>query len=187
MTVRPFEQGDAGELWRMKQQFERGLGSETGGDQKAQQYADKLTAAYRERYLAWVSRCQESDSRGLTVAEYGDSPPSRAEDAPDTTVIEPPKVASNEASTLAGYVFVLPESMAMIWDAAVLNEIYVDPAVRGTGVADELIDAALAYAHQQDLPLDRLVLDVDPDNGRAVSFYERHGFESWGDMVAREL
>ena len=75
----------------------------------------------------------------------------------------------------------------MIWDAAVLNEIFVAPEHRGGGVADDLMHAALALASDQDLPLDRLVLDVDPANERAKGFYDRHGFEPWGEMVARPL
>jgi ribosomal protein S18 acetylase RimI-like enzyme len=77
--------------------------------------------------------------------------------------------------------------MAMIWDAAVLNELFVRPAHRGTGVADDLLEAALDVARGQDLPLDRIVLDVDPSNERARAFYERFGFAPWGEMVAREL
>ncbi len=49
------------------------------------------------------------------------------------------------------------------------------------------MDAALALARDQDLPLDRIVLDVDPANERARAFYDRHGFESWGELVARDL
>jgi RimJ/RimL family protein N-acetyltransferase len=49
------------------------------------------------------------------------------------------------------------------------------------------MDAALAVAADQDLPLDRLVLDVDPANERARGFYDRYGFELWGEMVARPL
>jgi len=45
----------------------------------------------------------------------------------------------------------------------------------------------LSVARDQSLPLDRLVLDVDPDNERARAFYDRWGFEPWGEMVAREL
>jgi len=75
----------------------------------------------------------------------------------------------------------------MVWDAAVLNEIYVDPAHRGTAVGDDLIERALATARDQDLPLDRMVLDVDPENERARTFYDRYGFEPWGEMVARDL
>ena len=68
-----------------------------------------------------------------------------------------------------------------------LNEVYLDPPARGTGVADDLMDAALDCARSQPLPLDRLVLDVDRENDRARAFYDRWGFEHWGEMVAREL
>ncbi|GAA0717862.1 GNAT superfamily N-acetyltransferase [Halorubrum trapanicum] len=173
MTVelRPYDrERDADGLYESKVAFERGLGENTGGDEKATAYEGKLTDAYRERWLGWVDRCVADDPRCVTVAVDGVA----AEDDP----AEGPVV---------GYVFVLPERLAMIWDAAVLNELYVAPEHRGTGVADDLMDAALALAADQNLPLDRLVLDVDPANERARGFYERHGFEPWGEMVARPL
>ena len=49
------------------------------------------------------------------------------------------------------------------------------------------MDAASALARKQELPLKRLVLDVDPENTRARAFYDRHGFEPWGEMVAKKL
>jgi len=49
------------------------------------------------------------------------------------------------------------------------------------------MESAIETARTQDLPLDRLVLDVDADNERAYRFYERHGFSTWGEMVARKL
>ncbi|EFW93338.1 GCN5-related N-acetyltransferase [Haladaptatus paucihalophilus DX253] len=161
MEIRPYETSDADEFWELKRAFELGLGAGTGGDDKAEVYEGKLTEEYRERYLDWVERCVGDDERCVTVADAGDG--------------------------LAGYVFVLPEELAFIWDAAVLNEIYVRPAHRGTGVADELMDAAVSLAADQTLPLDRLVLDVDRENDRAGAFYERHGFEHWGEMVAKKL
>ncbi|WP_327051212.1 GNAT family N-acetyltransferase [Halomicrococcus gelatinilyticus] len=163
MDVRPYDpDGDADSLWTLKRGFELGLGEGTGDDDKADRYAGKVTDEYRERYLDWVARCTDDDERCVTVADPGDG-------------------------ELAGYVFVLPERLAMIWDAAVLNEVYVRPEHRGTGVADDLMHAAVDLARSQDLPLDRLVLDVDRENERAGAFYERHGFEHWGEMVAREL
>jgi ribosomal protein S18 acetylase RimI-like enzyme len=162
MPIRPYDRAtDADALWDLKRAFERGLGSGTGDDGKAERYAGKLTADYREGYLSWVDRCVERNERSVQVAVGDDG--------------------------LAGYVFVLPETHAYIWDAAVLNEIFVREQRRGTGVADDLIEAALAVARGQDLPLDRIVLDVDRENDRATAFYERHGFEHWGEMVAREL
>ena len=146
----------------MKLAFERGLGESTGGEDKAAVYDGKLTDDYRESWLAWVDRCVDDDPRCVTVAV-------------------------DEGGDLVGYVFVLPERLAMVWDAAVVNELYVVPERRGTGVADDLMDAAVALAGDQTLPLDRIVLDVDSANERAKAFYDRHGFEPWGEMVARSL
>jgi len=163
VEIRPYDpERDADALFELKTAFERGLGENTGGDEKAAAYEGKLTDGYRERWLDWVDRCVADDERCVTVAV-------------------------DESGTLVGYVFVLPERLSMVWDAAVLNELYVAPAHRGTGVADDLMDAAVALAGDQNLPLDRIVLDVDPANGRAKGFYDRHGFESWGEMVARPL
>ena len=153
---------DEAALWNLKRAFELGLGSGTGGDDKRAQYEEKLTDEYRVRYLDWVRWCATHDPRCVTVAE-------------------------TDEDGLVGYVFVLPQQLAMIWDAAVLNEIFVSDSQRGTGIADELVDAAVALARDQDLPLDRLVLDVDRENDRAQNFYDRHGFEHWGEMVARKL
>lgn len=164
MECRPYEPDrDEAELWRLKTEFERGLGSNTGDEGKEGRYDAKLTEGYGERYLDWVRWCLEREPRSVVVADPGRS------------------------DGLAGYVFVLPERLAMIWDAAVLNELYVEPDHRGSGVANDLMEAALEVARDQDLPLNRLVLDVDPENDRAGAFYDRHGFEPWGEMVAREL
>ena len=158
-TLRPYDPAhDAGALWTCKRAFERAMGTDPEKDAK---YAAKLDDDYREGWLAWVERCVDED--------------------PDCV-----QLAVHEAGPV-GYVFVLPESLAFVWDAAVLNELYLDPPARGTGVADDLMEAALACAGAQDLPLDRLVLDVDRENYRARAFYDRWGFEHWGEMVAREL
>ncbi|MEZ3163219.1 GNAT family N-acetyltransferase [Halorubrum sp. RMP-47] len=180
MTVelRPYErERDADGLYAAKIAFERGLGENTGGDGKAAAYEGKLTDEYRERWLDWVDRCVADDPRCVTVAV--DESTDRDGDGDGA--------GAPAGGSVVGYAFVLPERLAMIWDAAVLNELYVAPDHRGTGVADDLIGAALDLAADQDLPLDRLVLDVDPANERARAFYDRHGFESWGEMVARPL
>ncbi len=159
--VRPYCEADADGLWELKRGFELGLGTGTGDDEKEAAYRGKLDESYRTSYLEWVGRCVAENERCLQVAEGEDR--------------------------LAGYVFVLPTSLSHIWDAAVLNEIFVRESRRGTGLADDLMEAALSVAGDQTLPLDRLVLDVDPANERARAFYERWGFESWGEMVARDL
>ncbi|WP_368276158.1 GNAT family N-acetyltransferase [Halorussus marinus] len=173
VTVRPYDPDrDARDLWDLKRGFELGLGSGTGGDDKRAKYEGKLTDEYGERYLDWAFWCVKHEPRCVTVADAGDAGGGDADADPDA---------------LAGYVFVLPQQLAMIWDAAVLNEIYVRPEFRGTGVADDLMDAAVGLARDQDLPLERLVLDVDRENDRAKAFYDRHGFDHWGEMVAKDL
>lgn len=153
---------DAESLWHLKRRFERELGT-LGGSEKSDTYDGKLTDDYRERYLDWVARCVERDPDCVAVA-----------DSPD-------------ADGLAGYVFVLPEELSLIWDSGVLNELYVSESHRGTGLVDELLDAAIACVENQDLPIDRLMLDVNPGNEPAQNVYERHGFEPWGELLARQL
>jgi ribosomal protein S18 acetylase RimI-like enzyme len=162
VNLRSYETADAENLWELKRAFETGLGA-AGSDEKESAYAEKLTDEYRTRWLGWVAECTDENAQCVLVAERPDG------------------------DGLAGYVFVLPESMAFVWDAAVLNEIYVRPEFRGTNVASELLTAALGVAREQNLPLDRLVLDVDAENEQARAFYEKHGFEHWGEMVARPL
>ncbi|MGB9987640.1 N-acetyltransferase family protein [Salarchaeum japonicum] len=160
VTVREYD-GDAEGLWRLKRAFETGLGEGTGDDAKAAVYEAKLTEEYREEYLSWVADCIEENARCVQVAV--------------------------DDGRLVGYVFVLPASLAYVWDAAVLNEVFVAESYRGTGVADELMAAALDAAREMDLPLDRMVLDVDAENERARAFYDRYEFSSWGELVARDL
>lgn len=169
--VRAYRERDREALWGLKRGFERALGSGTGGEEKAARYEAKLDADYRAGYLDWVERCVAEEERAVQVAEVGDCGSGEAADV----------------DALTGYVFVLPESLSYIWDGAVVNEIFVREPHRGTGMADDLMEAALAVAREQDTPLERVVLDVDPDNERARAFYDRWGFEPWGEMVAREL
>jgi len=170
----PSSDRDQRGLWACKRGFELGLGEGTGDDEKQETYAAKLTDEYRTGYLEWVERCQADEPDAVTVAvlEEGHKDDQGAPES-NTPII--------------GYVFVLPDSFAYIWDSAVINEIYVTPEYRGTGVADALMARALEVTGEQELPLERLVLDVDRANDRAQAFYERHGFDHWGELVARSL
>ena len=180
--VRPYDrETDREALWKLKRGFETGIGEGTGGDDKGAVYEEKLTDEYRERWLSWVDRCVEEDPGCVVVA---------APDPADSTATvgdSPTDSKRRGDADLVGYAFVLPESLSFVWDAAVLNEIFVASEERGTGVADDLMEAAVECARSQNLPLDRMVLDVDRENDRARAFYERYGFEHWGEMVAREL
>ncbi|AKU08440.1 MULTISPECIES: GNAT family N-acetyltransferase [Haloferax] len=185
VEVRPYEPGDAAAFWELKRGFELGIGEGTGGDDKLTTYEAKLTDDYRERYLSWVERCASDDPGCVVVAEAvsggGDGDGGVESDGDDGDDDR------GDDATLVGYAFALPEEMTFIWDAAVLNELFLDADYRGTGVADELMEAVLDHARSQDLPLDRIVLDVDEANDRARAFYDRYGFDHWGELVARDL
>ncbi len=179
VRLRPYDPerpADPAALWRLKRAFERDLGGvDSSADDKAAAYGAKLTDDYRERYLAWVRRCVADGPAVWLAVEDADGTERGASDGDAT------------ASEVVGYAFLLPERLAMVWDGAVLNELYVVPAWRGTGVADALLGAVVEQAREQDLPMDRLLLDVAPSNERAQAFYDRHGFRPWGEMVARDL
>ena len=163
-TIPPYDptaNRDRRALWGLKRGFETGIGETTGGADNSSRYESKLTERYRRRWLEWVDRCVDDEPRCLSLGETDGG--------------------------VAGYVFLLPERLSFVWDAAVVNELYVVPEERGEGVADALFERAIEVAEGQALPLDRLLLDVDRDNERARRFYERYGFEPWGDIVARKL
>jgi hypothetical protein len=69
VTLRAYEpEAHRAALWVAKTDFETALG-DAAGDAMAAAYADKLTEAYRERWLAWVDRCVADRSACVTVAE----------------------------------------------------------------------------------------------------------------------
>ncbi|MFO7926725.1 MAG: N-acetyltransferase family protein [Halobacteriota archaeon] len=163
-TLRPYDpnaEADRRTLWELKTAFETELGEMADNEPKAATYGAKLTDRYRSRWLSWVDRCIEDDKRCLLFAV--------------------------EDCGAVGYIFLLPERLAFIWDSAVVNELYVVETRRGDGVADALLGRAIEIAAEQELPLDRLLLDVSHDNSRARRFYERHGFKPWGEIVAKDL
>jgi ribosomal protein S18 acetylase RimI-like enzyme len=65
-----------------------------------------------------------------------------------------------------------------------LMAMWVHPASRGSGVADELVAAVVAWAAEEDAHVVRL--EVMQDNERARRCYERNGFRPTGHEEARE-
>lgn len=65
-----------------------------------------------------------------------------------------------------------------------LLSMWVHPDLRGSGAADALVRAQLAWARDESARLVRL--DVMATNIRARLFYERHGFRLTGRQTVRE-
>lgn len=68
-----------------------------------------------------------------------------------------------------------PASKFETADQLILGNFYVDPAYRGTGLADDLIARAVQQAHEDGA--EELTLQVDVDNDRALAYYEKLGFD----------
>lgn len=65
-----------------------------------------------------------------------------------------------------------------------LMAMWVDPALRGTGAADALVDALVSWAAAEGARA--LTLHVVEPNGRARRFYERNAFRATGHALVRE-
>jgi ribosomal protein S18 acetylase RimI-like enzyme len=71
-------------------------------------------------------------------------------------------------------------------DALELHRLYVDKDAKGSGVAQTLMDDALAWARGKGAKV--MYLSVWENNARAQAFYRRYGFEHVGEhkfMVGR--
>jgi GNAT superfamily N-acetyltransferase len=66
-------------------------------------------------------------------------------------------------------------------DTATLVGVYVSPPMRGRGVIDALIRAAVDWARGAGYP--ELTLDVHERNAVAIGSYRRAGFEAVGEFV----
>lgn len=68
-----------------------------------------------------------------------------------------------------------PERPATGW----LLSMWVDPAARGKGAGERLVDAVVGWARGAGLK--RILLDVGDENAPAIALYARKGFEPTGD------
>ncbi|PJI93602.1 GNAT family N-acetyltransferase [Luteimicrobium subarcticum] len=69
--------------------------------------------------------------------------------------------------------------------APTVASVYVSPAHRGTGVADELLAACEDWS--RDRGHGSVRLEVHEDNARAQAFYLRHGYRFTGDWTPYAL
>lgn len=65
--------------------------------------------------------------------------------------------------------------------SALLNRIYIDTEWRGSGLANDLLDAVLSESKQRGVT--RLELTVFERNERAIAFYQRAGFTATGSTT----
>ena len=69
--------------------------------------------------------------------------------------------------------------------AVLLVSMWVDPSLRGSGVADALAGSVIAWARERGAR--EVVLDVGEHNERARGFYERLGFLTTGQQFVSEI
>ncbi len=105
----------------------------------------------------------------------------------DETAARPPEAWPSQLEALATFVAVIDGGDVgtvrgcRFEDApntAILLSMWVDPAARGHGVGEALIDALIEWARGEGYS--RMVLDVADDNAAAVALYARKGFEPTG-------
>jgi ribosomal protein S18 acetylase RimI-like enzyme len=65
--------------------------------------------------------------------------------------------------------------------AAVLTSLWVNPAARGQGIGDRLIETVADWSKSSGYQ--RLVLWVAEGNGHAERLYERNGFTRTGEVI----
>jgi ribosomal protein S18 acetylase RimI-like enzyme len=93
-------------------------------------------------------------------------------------VDDPAGSLANLDGTFAGFLgtsLQTPPSKFETADQLILGNVYVDPAYRGTGLADDLVARAIQHAREDGAV--ELALQVDVDNERALAYYEKLGFE----------
>ncbi len=60
--------------------------------------------------------------------------------------------------------------------------VYMRESERGSGLADELLQAVMGFA--KEVGVHQLELNVNHTNDRAIRFYELHGFDRVGKIPA---
>ena len=104
-------------------------------------------------------------------------------DEPDVLV-----VVAEEQGHVIGYAYAAVEPrdwMSLRDRAGVLHDVIVDPAQRGRGVGQQLLDAALAFLKSRDVP--RVVLETAELNLPAQRLFEHAGFRRTMIEMTREL
>ena len=93
-------------------------------------------------------------------------------------VDDPTDTLADLDATFAGFLSTslqTPPSKYATPDQLILGNFYVDPAYRGTGLADDLVTRGIQHAREDGA--EELTLYVHVDNDRALAYYEKLGFD----------
>jgi ribosomal protein S18 acetylase RimI-like enzyme len=82
------------------------------------------------------------------------------------------------AGNLIGMGALIPMMREVMRHRMEVGALYLQPAYRGTGAAEHLMQALESEARDRDAK--QLELEVNSDNAAAISFYERLGYERMG-------
>ncbi len=85
---------------------------------------------------------------------------------------------AEQGDKLCGMMVIVRGDSPKTAHSANIYSVFVDPSVRGQGVATRLIEACLAWAKRQSLRL--IKLSVVANNASALKLYLRHGFVIYG-------
>lgn len=173
----------AAELWLP---YHRDLAASTAAHALADRPEEELVAAEAEYRLGLL---RESADRRLWVlaTDAGAAPNDVDVDALEPEDPAPPGAPDAERDLVA-FVSTSVDDCPEVFDRPdrlVVGDIYVADTYRGTGLADRLVERAVADAREQDCG--ELRLDVDVDNDRALAFYEKRGFEPYRKQLTRDV
>lgn len=133
----------------------------------------------------------------LCLALYAEDPPTvpvgeaqvrrtleRFRDRPDRGLVAVLEVGG----TVAGYALLVPWwSNELGGEVCQVDELYVAPEARGSGLGTALLRDLAAGAGPFPVRFVALQLEVTPDNRRARALYERLGFEPMRNLSMRRL
>ena len=115
----------------------------------------------------------------LFTQEAEFEPDAAAQERGLRAIIENPRVGAilvvRDGCGIQGMVNLLfTVSTALGLPVALLEDMVIAPAARGSGTGSRLLEAAIAHARQRGCA--RITLLTDADNSSAQRFYARHGF-----------
>lgn len=131
------------------------------------------------RELETVSETHELATDVDLVATETEFRSERFEDEEQRTWIAIDSTPPDDDPEFVGFLTAETDASPTVFDRpnrVMVNDLFVRESHRGSGLADDLLGRAAAWATERDA--DQLSLDVHVDNDRARAFYAKHGFSS---------